>query len=180
MARVRDVLLDDTLAILDTLVVAEPPLHIYVNMKPGRVEGVGTGVYYYHPAMHRLVQLSSWPDLELGVDNPGADYRMFDGAAFSLFFVAPLDALDPMYHDQYMHRATLKAEALGQVLASAAFSGQICFHPIPTVDFERIRHLFALEDGHVLVRSLLGGPVDSCTLVAMDDMAVQQEGSRQC
>jgi hypothetical protein len=125
--------------------------------------------------MHRLVQLSAWPDLGLGVDNPVADYRMFDEAAFSLFFVAPLDALDPMYHDQYMHRATLKAEALGQVLASAGFADGVGFHPIPTVDFERIRHLFALEDGHMLVRSLLGGPVGSGSLVLTHDMVMQKE-----
>ena len=66
-----------------------------------------------------------------------------------------------MYGERGMHFATIEAGAMTQLLETAAPACGIGLCQIGGLDFKKIRQLFALDESHVLVHSLLGGQADS-------------------
>lgn len=86
---------------------------------------------------------------------------MFDQAAFSIFLIAKLSAITPMYGELSMHFATLEAGLMAQLMETTAPSSHIGLCQIGSLDFESIRHLFGLDENHVLVHSLLGGRISN-------------------
>jgi SagB-type dehydrogenase family enzyme len=137
------------------------PVQTYLHIKPGRIEGLEGGIYYYHPVKHDLVLLSADATLDRNIHDPLINGPIFDQAAFSLFLIAQLRSILPLYGERSRHFATLETGYIGQLLMNAAIACQIGLCPIGSLDFERIRHLFALEPSHWLVHTLLGGQVDA-------------------
>ncbi|WP_198041866.1 SagB/ThcOx family dehydrogenase [Paenibacillus larvae] len=82
---------------------------------------------------------------------------IFEQAAFSIFLIADLDAIGPMYGEHAIRLCTLEAGYMGQLLMSGAAAGDLGLHPVGMIEFDSIRSLFKLKDNHVLVHSLLGG-----------------------
>ena len=89
---------------------------------------------------------------------------IFDEAAFALFLVADMAAIEPLYGERSFHYATLEAGAICQLLETTAAAWEIGLCQIGQVDFEPVRGLFRLSDRHVLVHSLLGGRVDDAAV----------------
>jgi amino acid adenylation domain-containing protein/thioester reductase-like protein len=135
------------------------PVQTYLHVKAGRVEGISAGIYYYHPREHRLVELLADAHLDRNIHWP-ANRPIFDGAAFSIFLIAQLSAIAPMYGEESLRFATIEAGLISQLLETSAPAYHIGLCQIGSLDFKRIRSLFALEESHVLVHSLLGGLVD--------------------
>jgi len=133
------------------------PTQVYLHVKPGRVEDVAGGAYYYHPIEHRLVQLA--PGVELGRDLhvPFVNSPVYDEAAFSIFFVVQLDAIGPSYGKRSLHFATLEVGIIAATLEVWAPRWGIGLCQIGDLKFEPIRHLFRLDDGHVFLHSMVGG-----------------------
>ena len=134
------------------------PVQTYLHVKPGRIDSVGGGIHYYHPAEHSLIILS--PGAELSRKLHGWINRsVFDKAAFSIFLVADDRAIRPMYgrlsHDFCIH----EAGSMSQLLRMTAPTYRIGLCSIGHVEFEQIRGLFALDEQHVLLHTLLGGPI---------------------
>jgi pyochelin synthetase len=137
------------------------PNQVYIHSKPGRVEGVPAGTYYYHPAEHRLVPLAAGVELDRDLHVPFVNQPVFDQAAFSLFIVAELGAIAPEYGDWSMHFATIEAGLMTQLLETAAGSCGIGLCQIGSIEFDRIRDLFQLGATHRLIHSLVGGSAQS-------------------
>ena len=134
------------------------PVQLYVHVKPGRIEGIGGGIYYFHPEDNRLEVLS--PNAEISRNIHTANNQgIFDSAAFSLFFIAQLRANEPLYGSFARDFCLLEAGYMGQLLMSSAPNIGLGLCPIGSVDFDEIRSFFGLEDSHVLVHSMLGGAV---------------------
>jgi pyochelin synthetase len=136
------------------------PVQTYLYIKPGRVEELAAGIYYYHHVGHRLVLLSSHVDFDRGVYDPIINGPIFDDAAFGVFLIAQLSAISPMYGARSMHYATIEAGLMTQLLETSAPACGIGLCQIGNLDFKRIQHLFELDQSHVLVHSLLGGLID--------------------
>ncbi|MFH0962801.1 MAG: amino acid adenylation domain-containing protein [Planctomycetota bacterium] len=136
------------------------PVQTYLYVKRGRVEGLSAGVYYHHPKEHRLVLLAADADVDRRIYDPLVNAPIFDEAAFALFLIARLGAIAPMYGARSLHYATIEAGLMAQQLETAAPACGTGLCQIGNVDFQAIRHHFALDEDHVLVHSLLGGPVD--------------------
>ncbi len=136
------------------------PVQVYLHVRPGRVEGVAGGVYYHDPAAHRLVEIGPGADLDPAIHHRLVNRPVFERAAFSLFLVARLAAIAPLYGDAARAFATLEAGYLGQLLRQRGAETAIGLCPIGEVDFARVRDLFALAPGDELVHSLVGGAVD--------------------
>ena len=132
-------------------------MQTYLHVKPGRVEGMGPGLYYYHPVEHRLALLA--PDLiiDRSIHVPLVNSPIFDQAAFSIFLVARLAAIGPMYGEQARDFCLLEAGAMLQLLMLAAPGHDLGLCPIGRLEFERIRPAFGLDESHFLAHSLLGG-----------------------
>jgi pyochelin synthetase len=137
------------------------PTQTYLHIKPGRIEGVQAGTYYYHPAHHCLVSLTPNVEINRSIHVPFVNTPIFDEAAFSIFFVTQLAAIAPSYGERSIFFATLEAGGMAYLLQ---MWGQACglgLCQIGGVDFEKIRPLFLLDKSHHFIHSMLGGPVYS-------------------
>jgi amino acid adenylation domain-containing protein len=133
----------------------------YVYVKPGRVEGLVGGVYYYHPVRHCLVALAERAELDGGVYDLLINRPIFESAAFAIYLIAQRQAIAPLYGELADHFVALEAGLMSQLLEMTASMHRLGLCQIGGVEFDRIRHLFVLGDGHVLVHSLLGGRPDA-------------------
>jgi amino acid adenylation domain-containing protein len=135
------------------------PVQAYLHVKEGRIEGVSPGTYYYHPIQHQLVLLRAGARLDRGI-HATINRRIFDEAAFSVFLIAQMNAITPMYGPLARDFCLLEAGYLSQLLMSTSTLCGIGLCPVGTLNFESVRDLFLLESSHVLVHSLLGGKVE--------------------
>ena len=135
------------------------PVQTYLYVKPGRVAGVTQGTYYYHPVEHALVALVPGAALDRGIYDPFVGRPVFDEAAFALFLVAQLRAVAPLYGELAPLYAAIESGLIAQLLESDAPAAGLGLCQIGGVDFARVRDRFALDDGHLLIHSLVGGRV---------------------
>ncbi|BAY46057.1 peptide synthetase [Scytonema sp. HK-05] len=134
------------------------PVQTYLLIKPNRVEGLEAGIYYYHPAAHRLVLLSVTSEIESSVY--GGNQPLFEQSAFSLFLIGQLSAIAPIYGELAKDFCLLEAGHIGQLLMSSAPKNQIGLCPIGYLEFEELQNLFKLESSQVLLYSFVGGKID--------------------
>jgi SagB-type dehydrogenase family enzyme len=133
------------------------PIQVYLHIKPGRVEGVEAGTYYYHPVNHCLVSLTRDVDLDRDIHIPFINAPTFDRAAFSMFLIADLSAIAPSYGHYSLHFSTIEAGLIAQTLELMAPACGIGLCQIGSLQFDRVRSLFRLDRPHVLIHSLVGG-----------------------
>ncbi|HWP45362.1 MAG TPA: SagB family peptide dehydrogenase, partial [Blastocatellia bacterium] len=136
------------------------PVQVYLHIKRGRVEGLAAGLYYYHPVGHSLVSIGSDVDIDGSIHEQFVNRLIFGEAAFSIFLIAELSAITPLYGDYSLHFATIEAGLMTQLLEMTAPANGIGLCQIGGVDFGRIQHLFSLEESHALIHSLVGGGID--------------------
>jgi SagB-type dehydrogenase family enzyme len=136
------------------------PVQTYLSIKEGKVEGLRGGTYYYHPQQHSLVLLHAGavidPAAHIATNQP-----IFQESAFSLFLVAQMAAIEPMYGSLARDFCLLEAGYMGQLLMNAAPDYHIGLCPAGSVAFADLRPLFLLEDTHVLLHTLFGGAIAS-------------------
>ena len=149
----------------------------YLHVKEGRVEGVEAGTWYYEPHGHRLVLLHPGVEIDRSLHGP-PNQPIFDEAAFSVFLVARLAAVAPLYPKVARELCLLEAGHMGQLLMTEGVAHRIGLTPLGGVGFEPIRHLFDLEPDHDLVHTFVGGrgPAGPATLEAA--VAEQQADAR--
>jgi SagB-type dehydrogenase family enzyme len=128
----------------------------YVAVKPDRFEDFAEGVYYYHPLGHELRRTSDAHPLSVGLHAP-VNQRLFAEAGFSLFLVADLRAVEPLYGSLALDFARLEAGYMGQVLVEAAAPCGLGLCPIGYLDFDPVRPHFGLDGSHVLLHSFVAG-----------------------
>lgn len=135
------------------------PVQVYLYVKPGRVEGVPGGTYYYHPEQHRLVQISAEARIPHDIHTPN-NLDIFDSSAFSIFLVGRMKAIRPLYGEQSRDFCLLEAGYMSQLLMEAAAEWDIGLCPIGGVEFSRVREAFGLDEGHEYLHCLFGGAIE--------------------
>ncbi|PCC69162.1 epothilone synthetase B [Nannocystis exedens] len=134
------------------------PVQVYMFVKPGRVEGLDGGAYHYDPVEHRLVRLGD--DLpDAGIHAP-VNRPAFTAAAFSLLLVGQRRAIEPLYGAQARDFCLLEAGYASQLLMLAAARHGLGLCPIGGLDDAAVRGPLALDDGHVVLHSHVGGLPD--------------------
>lgn len=135
------------------------PVQTYLYVKPNRVEGLAAGTYYYHPHDHTLILL--WPDAYIdGSVHVPTNRALVDASAFSIFLIAQMNAIQPMYGEYARHYAAIEAGLMTQLLEMSAPAQHVGLCQMGGLEFQRVRHLFSLDDGHVLLHSLVGGGIE--------------------
>ncbi|QRO01833.1 amino acid adenylation domain-containing protein [Archangium violaceum] len=141
------------------------PVQAYLHVRPGHVEGLAGGTYYYHPKRHELVLLSADAAMDRSQHAPG-NRSVFDTAAFSLFLVGQMNGIEPLYGELARDFCLLEAGYMSQLLMSSAPGCELGLCPIGGLDFEPLRKQLALDEQHVLLHSFLGGGVGAAATVA--------------
>jgi amino acid adenylation domain-containing protein len=136
------------------------PVQTYLWVKPGRVDGIAPGVWYHHPADHRLVPIAPGAEIDGAIYGELVNRPIFEEAAFALFLIAQAAAMAPMYGVLGRDFSLLEAGTMTQLLMLAAPERRLGLCPIGAVAFDRVRGQFDLDEGHVLLHSLLGGRID--------------------
>ncbi len=136
------------------------PVQTYLYIKPDRIEGIPGGVYYYHPKQNQLLLMSSEAHLDNSTQVPH-NREIFDKAAFVIFLLGQLKAIEPLYGGLARDFCLLEAGHMSQFLMMVAPAHQIGLCPIGAMEFESIRHFFHLEESHVLLQLLFGGEMGS-------------------
>jgi SagB-type dehydrogenase family enzyme len=136
------------------------PVQVYLHVRPRRVDGCADGTYYYHPVEHGLQPLSPGVDLDPAV-HALVNRPMFDRAAFSIFLVAQMSAITPVYAEKAPDFALIEAGLITQLLETSAAIHHIGLCQIGLIDFDAIRNLFLLEESHLFLHALVGGRIDA-------------------
>ncbi|MGA7926493.1 MAG: amino acid adenylation domain-containing protein [Candidatus Sulfotelmatobacter sp.] len=133
------------------------PVQTYLHVKAARVEGLAEGTYYYDPANHRLVQLEPRARIA-GTVHVEHNRAMYEQSAFSVFLIAQMDAIVPIYGKELADRfCMLEAGYMGQALTMSAHEHEVGLCPIGALDYDAVRGHFRLDAGHVFLHSFVGG-----------------------
>jgi SagB-type dehydrogenase family enzyme len=134
------------------------PVQTYLYAKPGRVDRLAPGTWYYHPVQHRLFTV--WPGAQIESNAHYFENRaIFESSAFSIFFIGRMDAIAPLYGDKSRDFALIEAGLMTQILELAAIAAGIGLCQIGDLQFGRIHDLFDLASNDLLLHSLIGGPL---------------------
>jgi len=135
------------------------PVQTYLYVKPGRIEGLAGGTYYYHPVRHRLILLSSEARLQRDLYNY-SNQEIFDRAAFALFTIGSLSAIEPLYGEYARDFCLLEAGHMGQLLREECHRYNIGLCAIgDPMETEVFRDCFHLDREDILLYKFLGGAI---------------------
>jgi amino acid adenylation domain-containing protein len=134
------------------------PVQTYLFIKPNRVESLQPGIYYYHPADHRLILLNPTSEIESRVY--GGNQPLFEQSGFSIFLIGKLSAITPMYGELAKNFCLLEAGHIGQLLMNSAPKHEIGLCSIGYLEFDELQDLFKIESTEILLYSFVGGKID--------------------
>ncbi|WP_215544475.1 non-ribosomal peptide synthetase [Amycolatopsis sp. CA-230715] len=129
----------------------------YLYLKPGRIDGVPGGGYYHDARAHRLVAVGDGGELGSDAYDFFVNRPVFEAAAFAVFLVADLAAIEPLYGEEAEGFCRIEAGAMGQLLTMTAAGHGLGVCGIGSLETDRLTSLFELGPTHRPVYSLLGG-----------------------
>ncbi|HKS26460.1 MAG TPA: amino acid adenylation domain-containing protein [Pyrinomonadaceae bacterium] len=132
------------------------PVQTYLYVAENRVEGLAEGVYYYHPGTRQLALISERARIDRNI-HFHYNRPIFDEAAFTIFLVAEMNAVTPMYGKISLKYALIEAGAMTHLLETTGPDYGLGLCQVGEVEFEEARSLLNLEESHVLLHTVLGG-----------------------
>ena len=135
------------------------PVQAYLHVKPGCVRGIEGGYYYHHPLEHALKRIEPYSPIDPGI-HVATNRALFEAASFSVFLIADLGAIAPMYGDgPSEHFIRLEAGAMTHLLESTGPEYGIGLCQVGSAAFSKLAGRFHLGEQHVFIHGLLGGPL---------------------
>jgi SagB-type dehydrogenase family enzyme len=132
------------------------PIQTYCFVKPGRITGLPGGAYYHDPAEHRLLLLGEGRELSADAYDYFVNRPVFEAAAFGLFLVAELAAIEPLYGEVSHGFCQIEAGGMAQLLTMSAAEVGLGLCGMGSVEAD-LAALFDLGPTHRLVYSMVGG-----------------------
>ncbi|MEO0868857.1 MAG: SagB family peptide dehydrogenase, partial [Cyanobacteria bacterium J06642_11] len=133
------------------------PIQTYVQVKDNRIADLAGGWYYYHPAEHRLVKLAASAN---SLDIYGPHQQLHGDSAFSLFLVAQMEAIEPIYGDKARDFCLIETGYMGQLLMEKAPDFDLGLCPIGGFNGDALRETLDLSDQHQPLHGLVGGAIE--------------------
>ncbi|MEO1296438.1 MAG: amino acid adenylation domain-containing protein [Cyanobacteria bacterium J06636_16] len=134
------------------------PVQTYLYVKPGRIEGVAAGFYYYHPAEHRLVPLSRSESVDTNALY-GSNQTIAEQAAFAIFLIGQMDAIAPIYPEDARDFCLLEAGYMSQLLMETAPAFELGLCPLGKLGVELLQQALDLDASHQVLHGLAGGAI---------------------
>lgn len=129
------------------------PIDIYLHVKPGRVENLEQGIYYYNPVANSLQLVEPNPTL-----TEAAHYytnkKIFKSSAFSVFFLYNAGANMPKYAGKGYFYAILDAGILAATLTHTAELIHLGTCSIGDMMFRKVEADFHLNCNQVWVHTM--------------------------
>jgi len=132
------------------------PIQAYLYVKPQRVLGVPGGAYYYDPRQHQLLALDSG-ELDPDTYDYFVNRPVYENAAFSLFFIADMAAIRPLYGERSHDFCHIEAGAMAQLLSMTAAEHDLGLCGTGVIEEQQLPTLFDLGPSHRLIYSMVGG-----------------------
>ncbi|MEM7401115.1 MAG: amino acid adenylation domain-containing protein [Pseudomonadota bacterium] len=138
------------------------PVTVYLSVKPNRVEQMDAGWYRYDSIHHQLIKLGNNNDNIHPQDEKfyTVNLSAFESSAFSIFLVADLEAIVPIYGERSRDFCLLEAGYIGQLLMQHAADLDLGLCPINDPGFNLLDQILPLDEHRVLLHGLLGGGID--------------------
>ena len=134
------------------------PVQVYMYIKENRVEGIKEGIYYYNPLEHSLNSINNAFHLEESF-YPAGNKQVFEQAAFSIFLIADLAAIKPLYGVSAKEFSIIESGLISQLLEETSIESNIGLCQIGSIEFENIREAFNLSENHLFIHNIVGGKV---------------------
>ncbi|MGP1681156.1 MAG: amino acid adenylation domain-containing protein, partial [Giesbergeria sp.] len=131
------------------------PVRTYVYLNGDGVPGLPCGAYYHQPEDHVLYRVGTSAALAASVF--GSDAERFEKAALAVFFVAEMDAVEPLYRQAAATLVTLEAGYMSQLLLSAQHAHGVAAVAATQPDFDLLVPAFGLAPTERFVHCLLVG-----------------------
>ena len=134
------------------------PVHLYVLVKPGRVEGLEGAAYRYDSVAHALIRSGGPVSIDTKRVAP-PNRAMFEAAAFVLLVVGQMERIAPLCGSQSELVCRLEAGRLCQRLEDEAsvYGLGLCQ---AAFDFRGLEGEFDLSPSEMYVHALVGGVAD--------------------
>ena len=132
------------------------PVQIYLHVKPNRVDELDGGIYYYNPLKNNLECLS-FEGVDADVHEPFINKPIFESSAFSIFFVAKLDAIEPMYGELTDRFCNIETGIISHLLTEKAYEHEIGLCHIGVINTKEINTLLRLDDNYKIIHTMVGG-----------------------
>lgn len=132
------------------------PMTAYLSVVDGKVADVPAGAYYLHPERNELVALGRGRVVPVDA-HAEINRAVAARSAFSVYLVARLAAITPLYDDNAWDFAVFEAGAMAQVLMTAAAEAAVGLCPVGTMDAAVLTDVFELGDSDRFVHALIGG-----------------------
>lgn len=133
-------------------------VQVYIHVREGHVEGIPQGVYWYHPVANRLIVLSDgWTPN--GTLHFPANEAWASGAAFTLFLVGDLSAIEPLYGGMSRDFLFIEAGLIAQLLESEGPAVGVGLCQVGAVNFDVVRPVLELDGAGEFLYTLVCGPV---------------------
>ncbi|CAM2011288.1 amino acid adenylation domain-containing protein [Acanthopleuribacter pedis] len=133
------------------------PIRAYVLVRA--VVGMQPGIYYHHPVDHRLVPVTRPARISAELFGE-PDRQRFADAAFAVFLVAHMDAIEPVYQDAAPSLTVLEAGYIAHLLTAHACDFDLSVAAVRDLAFQEIATLFQPEPSEQFLLCLLGGTAD--------------------
>ena len=130
---------------------------VFVHCKPGGVDGLAAGMYRYDPdlgALHFVLPLEA--DALRRCHAP-FNRKHFEAAAYSLFFIADVGAIEARRGPQALQELLRSAGSIGQRLLEEQARYEVGLVPIGGFGFDDLRARLGLGEGGVLLHGMVGG-----------------------
>jgi len=86
----------------------------------------------------------------------GPNMAIFEQAAFALFSIGELSAIEPIYGEWSKDFCYLEAGYIGQLLMDTAPDFELGLCPIGKLDLNELRAVFDWQDSQIFVQGFLG------------------------
>lgn len=135
------------------------PIQTYLQIKEERVTGIESGWYYYDPTEHQLVNIVF--DQKRTLDLYGPNEQLHQESAFTLFFVANMDAIAPIYGKQSRDFCLIETGYMGQLMMELAPEVDLGLCPIGGFNGEALQQVLGLGEQYQPLHALVGGAISS-------------------
>lgn len=130
------------------------PVQGYLMVKPGGIEGIEGGTYYYHPVEHELIRLPESECASYDGDCIADSSRNEQQPPLVIALVGNLAAAKPLYSMEARTYCVLEAGLITQLLKTAASDCQLRLCEADVTDIMEIETGLELPEGHIYLHSI--------------------------